>query len=100
VVVDAEAARSVAAQQTSAGRDAAISVDRPNDHDEVCVARGLLHPPSPAGPKWSGACRDHPGAMGRRQGSVGRESPLRPPGGGVRGLGALLTPREVGEVGP
>jgi GT2 family glycosyltransferase len=35
VVVDAEAARSVAAQQTSAGRDAAISVDRPNDHDEV-----------------------------------------------------------------
>jgi GT2 family glycosyltransferase len=35
VVVDGEAARSVAAQQTSAGRDVAISVDRPNDSDEA-----------------------------------------------------------------
>jgi hypothetical protein len=35
VVVDGLAARSVAAQQTSAGRDAAIRADRPNDPDEA-----------------------------------------------------------------
>jgi hypothetical protein len=35
VVVDGEAARSVAGQQTSAGRDEAISSARPNDADEV-----------------------------------------------------------------
>lgn len=34
VVLDAAAARSVAAQQTSAGRDAAIRTERPNDADE------------------------------------------------------------------
>jgi GT2 family glycosyltransferase len=34
VVLDATAARSVAAQQTSAGRDAAIRTERPNDADE------------------------------------------------------------------
>ncbi len=35
VVVDAAAAQSVAEQQTSAGRDAAIRVDRPNDQREA-----------------------------------------------------------------
>lgn len=35
VVLDAGAARSVAAQQTSAGRDAAIRAERPNDADEA-----------------------------------------------------------------
>ncbi len=34
VVLDARAARAVAAQQTSAGRDAAIRAERPNDADE------------------------------------------------------------------
>ena len=34
VVLDATAARAVAAQQTSAGRDAAIRAERPNDGDE------------------------------------------------------------------
>jgi GT2 family glycosyltransferase len=34
VVLDATAARAVAAQQTSAGRDAAIRAERPNDTDE------------------------------------------------------------------
>lgn len=34
VVLDATAARAVAAQQTSAGRDAAIGTERPNDADE------------------------------------------------------------------